>query len=82
MRRLLPDAALLHQRHLLVDHLALIVGVLAGDFVEVAVLRIDRLLVDDLRQFGADIFQLVGHLRRFAGGGAGGFVEGTVSCKR
>jgi hypothetical protein len=51
MRRLLPDAALLHQRHLFVDDVALVVGVLAGDFVEVAVLRIDRLLVDDLREF-------------------------------
>lgn len=55
MRRLLPDAALLHQRDLLVDDVALVVGVLAGDFVEVAVLWIDRLLVDDLRRFAAHV---------------------------
>src|ERR1700739_2495516 len=66
MRRLLPDAALLHQRHLLVDDFALVVGVLAWDFVEVAVLWIDRLLVDDLREFGAHVLEPVGHLRGFA----------------
>src|SRR5579863_5533861 len=66
VRRFLPDAAFLHHRHLLIDHLALIVGVLAWNFVEVAIFRIDRLLVDDLRQLGADVLEPIRHLRGFA----------------
>jgi gentisate 1,2-dioxygenase len=65
-RRLLPDTALPHQRHLLFDHVALVVGVLAGNGVQVAVLRIDRLLVDDLRELGAHVLQPIGNLRRLA----------------
>src|SRR5215475_13557549 len=53
LRRLRPDAALLHQRDLLVDHVALVVGVLGWDLLQVAVLRIDRLLIDDLCELGA-----------------------------
>src|SRR5215831_7440962 len=44
LRRLLPDFPLLHQRDLLVDHVFLVVGMLAGDLLEIKVLRIDRLL--------------------------------------
>ena len=66
MRRLLSDPALLHRRDLLVDDLALVVGVLAGDFVEVAVFRIDRLLVDDLGEPGAHVLHPAGDLRGFA----------------
>src|SRR6266446_1763884 len=62
--RRLPDAAFLHQPDLAVDHLPLVFGMPAGGFVEIEVLRIDRLLIDDLRQFGANVLVPVGHLRR------------------
>jgi len=42
--RLLPDAALLHQADLAVEHVALVVGMLAGDGVGIEVLRINRFL--------------------------------------
>jgi hypothetical protein len=46
--------------------LPFVFGVPAGDPVEIEVLRIDRLLVDDLGQFGADVLGPVCHLRRLA----------------
>src|SRR5215467_8485036 len=63
MRRFLPDAALLHQGHLLVDHIALVVGVLRRDLLEIAVLRINRLFVNDLREFRPHVLHPVGDLR-------------------
>src|SRR5437870_1636077 len=60
--RRLPDAALLHQPDLRFDHLALVLGVSARDAVEVKVLWINRLLINDLRQLGADVLGPIGHL--------------------
>src|SRR5690242_11905866 len=62
-RRLLPDTALLHQLDLAVDHVALVLGMLAGNRLGVEILGVDRLLVDDLRQLGADVLRPVGDLR-------------------
>src|ERR1700693_6088833 len=56
---LFPDAALVHQRDLPVDHLLLILGVLHGHAIEVEILGIDRLLVDDLIELGAQVFHPV-----------------------
>src|SRR6516225_10132272 len=64
--RRLPDAALLHTSDLSVDHLLLVLGMPAGNFFEIEVLRIDRLLVDDLGQLGTDVLGPVRYLRRLA----------------
>src|SRR5262249_25512421 len=63
-RRSLPDPAFLHQPDLLLDDFLAIVGVTAWNAVDVTVLGIDRLLVDQLRQLGANVLHPIGDLRR------------------
>src|SRR3984893_9561189 len=60
--RRLPDSALLHKPDLRVDHLALVLVMPAGNFVEIEILGVDRLLVNNLRQLGADLLRPICHL--------------------
>src|SRR6266849_9472140 len=57
--RLFPDAALVHQRDLPIDHLLLILGVLHGRAVEVEGFGVDRLFVDNLVELSAQVFHPV-----------------------
>src|SRR5438093_4210448 len=57
--RLLPDAAVVHEPDLAPDDLLAILLVLHGRAVEVEVLRVDRLLVEELVELGAQVLQPV-----------------------
>src|SRR3990170_8068375 len=54
-----PDAAVVHQADLLLDDLLPVLGVLHGRPLQVEVLRVDRLLVHDLVELGAQVLHPV-----------------------
>src|SRR5262245_49078437 len=54
-----PDAALVHQAYLALDNLLAILRMLHGRALQVEVLRIDRLLVEELIEFGTQVFHPV-----------------------
>src|SRR2546425_8831125 len=56
---LLPDPAVMHQPDLALDDLLAVLGVLHGLALEVEVLRVDRLLVEDLVELGAEVLHPV-----------------------
>src|SRR5881296_2155326 len=56
---LLPDPAVVHQLDLPLDDLLAVLGVLHRLALEVEVLRVDRLLVEDLVELGAEILDPV-----------------------
>src|SRR5213075_3416491 len=55
----LPDAAVVHELDLPLDDLLAVLGVLHRLALEVEVLRVDRLLVEDLVELGAEILDPV-----------------------
>src|SRR5262249_60637837 len=57
--RLLPDPPVVHQLDLPLDDLLAVLGVLHGLTLEIEVLRIDRLLVEQLVEFGAEVLHPV-----------------------
>src|SRR6266478_2982127 len=56
---LLPDPAVVHQLDLPLDDLLAVLGVLHRLALEIEVLRIDRLLVEELVELGAEILDPV-----------------------
>src|SRR5262245_1918837 len=60
---LLPDSAIVHQADLPADDLLAILLVLHRRALEIEVLRIDRLVVEDLVQLGAQVLHPVVPLR-------------------